>query len=541
MQRIRSTIYQARLIAINRRKRTHPSPFDRLCVEIIVDIFYLVVATPSHALERQRPAHYGFPRNALDLQWTKINPLFLCAVCRRWRQIAFSAQELWGELRLQFKRSLKNGYERSLLQQWLERSGDTPLSLGIYRDLYRYPDRSRNMNAKNIPLVVSAMKEDLMPIMHRCKVIDVHRDVDDKASLGFAWVDIQRLLANDLSTLEEIRLWGRHSEAVDVGSCPRLHTLVCDWLTGQFRLVKIAQNSLSRLDTSASLNGVCDILSLFPSLVDVVFCFCLDAAWDEFFGPIRETTRFIHSRLESLFLRCMKVDSTDLWNMVTLPSLKVACLDLEASQDGTTLWRSLYSCFQRSHPPLVHLELYMNHPVPENELVEFLSWMPSLKSVRIELDEENSVITNTFWRALRGEYHDGPMMALESEGHFRASLINPPICPELEFLQLHVSNEADISEIRQTIIARFLDPTRSSSSSITGQSGFCSLKKLSVSIYGEHFEDLRSIMKSGGLAMSELSSRWGLKLHKRLVVQSRCAGTRSPMWRYPVRVSEFIC
>ncbi|KAJ7186482.1 hypothetical protein C8R46DRAFT_1341889 [Mycena filopes] len=58
-----------------------------------------------------------------------LSPLFLCRICRRWREIALSTPQLWSAIAIAVGRNPTAHLE--LLETWLARSGNCPLSFRL--------------------------------------------------------------------------------------------------------------------------------------------------------------------------------------------------------------------------------------------------------------------------------------------------------------------------------------------------------------------------------------------------------------------------
>ncbi|KAJ7479756.1 hypothetical protein FB451DRAFT_1239749 [Mycena latifolia] len=62
-----------------------------------------------------------------------LSPSFLCRICRHWRDVAVSTPSLWCALSLYLEDDYVERYEQELhlLETWLERSGNCPLSIAL--------------------------------------------------------------------------------------------------------------------------------------------------------------------------------------------------------------------------------------------------------------------------------------------------------------------------------------------------------------------------------------------------------------------------
>jgi hypothetical protein len=79
--------------------------------------------TISEIFEKSLPIYPEFP--SMD---ELSSPLLLCQICRQWRRVALSTPTLWRAIELDIT---STGNRLELLDSWLSRSGDCPLSLSL--------------------------------------------------------------------------------------------------------------------------------------------------------------------------------------------------------------------------------------------------------------------------------------------------------------------------------------------------------------------------------------------------------------------------
>jgi hypothetical protein len=107
---------QSRAISSGIRGRDDPSPIQRLSAELLAEIFMFCVSDIKKSIGR-------FERN-------KRTPIYLCRVCRRWKDVAFDLPGLWTTLSLNM-RNVKPWQRKilpDLLNQWFTRSRHLPLT-----------------------------------------------------------------------------------------------------------------------------------------------------------------------------------------------------------------------------------------------------------------------------------------------------------------------------------------------------------------------------------------------------------------------------
>ncbi|KAJ6602830.1 hypothetical protein DFH09DRAFT_1125599 [Mycena vulgaris] len=97
---------------LQEQRDTHTYPVLTLPPEIVSEIF-----------ENFLPPYPRFP----PLYGT-LSPLFLCQICRQWRQIALSTPTLWRSIQID---DIQDNDRLELMKTWISRSGNCPLALSI--------------------------------------------------------------------------------------------------------------------------------------------------------------------------------------------------------------------------------------------------------------------------------------------------------------------------------------------------------------------------------------------------------------------------
>ncbi|KAF9483166.1 hypothetical protein BDN70DRAFT_990634 [Pholiota conissans] len=100
---------------------THDGLTRKLPIEVTAEIFDLCLVPDICSSDLS----YSFGK-----QWCK-SPLELSAVSQRWRQIAHATPRLWSDIPLRI-RDTKTSSLPELTTQWIERSGQRPLSINIH-------------------------------------------------------------------------------------------------------------------------------------------------------------------------------------------------------------------------------------------------------------------------------------------------------------------------------------------------------------------------------------------------------------------------
>ncbi|KAJ7510926.1 hypothetical protein B0H11DRAFT_1035343 [Mycena galericulata] len=140
---------------------TYTYPVLSVPPEIVSTIFENFLPT-----YRERPPPLGI-----------LSPLLLCQICQQWRRIAVSTPTLWRAIQMEF---LDEDTERAeimesricLLETWLSRSGDCPLSLCL-----RY--RSKSTLPGPSPIILSRVLHAIVRHCQRWEYIELLMPLED--------------------------------------------------------------------------------------------------------------------------------------------------------------------------------------------------------------------------------------------------------------------------------------------------------------------------------------------------------------------------
>ncbi len=422
------------------------NPFDRLPTELLADIFFHVVESPLHYSRTEES-------DWTNSKWAD-SPRLPSSVCRRWRSIAFSTPRLWVSVCVKFKEPMEGGYERTLLRQWLERSGRNAISLEIgpiYDHFGVDPFSPVEMALQNITDDLTGI---ILSVLHRCKAIHI--------GSGKGVLDLRKIqdhFVNGMPSLRELYIDSEFSGDMDLRSSFRLEAFIDTAyrnVFSQYRFGEVHFHALRRLKTSGSVNDLYHILQHFSSLTECTFTIShqeaplIDVALGA--GPS------VRPALESLDVNSDSddsvVDSWCIWERFRFPSLKRLCIAFVGlAGEGDRHWASFYSFIKQSRPPLedVHL-IIVDVGVSEVQLNEVLSSLPTLKRLALsfcgdpEFDDtiEFDAIMPSLWQHL----HDSerPLDNTQSEGTSSAdqsrnfSLDRPRVCPLLEDLYIDTND-----------------------------------------------------------------------------------------------------
>ncbi|KAF8956461.1 hypothetical protein BDZ97DRAFT_187803 [Flammula alnicola] len=158
-------------------------------------------------------------------------PLILGAVCLKWRQIAWSTPHLWTKISINLLPQ-KFPQRGQLAQEWLNRSGDLPLSIYLYH----------NDKSKDLPKKLEPVFYPIIEILNQCSHRWYSLDLDLPSSL------ISRFGRDSRSTAILHRLQLKFSDSLRLG-----------WeidVDGQFRLDNVLPRPQEVVLTCVPLNSV---------------------------------------------------------------------------------------------------------------------------------------------------------------------------------------------------------------------------------------------------------------------------------------------
>ncbi|KAJ3570921.1 hypothetical protein NP233_g4091 [Leucocoprinus birnbaumii] len=196
------SLEKQRLINLIAKNRAMISPFKRLPVDIVEEIFYHCLPVAHNAVTSVHEP-----------------PLVLGRVCKTWRQVAYSTPRLWTSIHIVAILSGRSTYleerdaELGGISAWISRSGALPLSISIFHDdpLPQWPGQS-------LEYQIQPYLDTLYSQLHRWKSIYfTFRDIN--------WTDIlSRIHSEDVPLLEELQIidniasmgWTVSSEDVDI-------------------------------------------------------------------------------------------------------------------------------------------------------------------------------------------------------------------------------------------------------------------------------------------------------------------------------------
>ncbi|KAJ6602786.1 hypothetical protein DFH09DRAFT_863641, partial [Mycena vulgaris] len=94
------------------------------------------------------------------------SPTVLAQICSRWRQLSFSTPLLWRAIRLKFRDCTESAPYLTILQTWLTRSNNRPLSISLEYDAF---EAAGSLN----PSVLARFLDEIVPHSARWEYIEL--------------------------------------------------------------------------------------------------------------------------------------------------------------------------------------------------------------------------------------------------------------------------------------------------------------------------------------------------------------------------------
>jgi hypothetical protein len=263
------------------------------------------------------------------------SPLLLCRICRQWREIAVSTPTLWRAIRMDVLRITSDENLRAqlqLLETWLSRSGECPISLRL--------SGTKFWASPFLPRILHAVLRHCRQWEHveLCVPFDhLYRIRGDMPLLRYLKLDTDSLpLRNPPMTL--------------FNRAPQLKDVVLGVWDPSF--MHLPWQQLTHLSTRYFFLAECvDVIRTAVNLVRCTFGICY------FHEPISIPVLPVHRHLRSLILRVGEGHDPDdrvwqLLNNLTLPALRT----FEVYESGVTV-DTLKDLISRSQCTLEELDI----------------------------------------------------------------------------------------------------------------------------------------------------------------------------------------
>ncbi|KAF8959976.1 hypothetical protein BDZ97DRAFT_1367799 [Flammula alnicola] len=239
--------------------RSHSAIF-RLPPEIIATIFEAYLYGSSYAEFLYQP------QDPMKFPPPDCTPFLLGAVCKVWRDVAWSTPSLWASITIHVDfRHVEQPVQTLLTKEWLSRSGKLPLSIRLLDDL-----PSRNNDIFQIRPLIAVINQYSPRWRHLHLDLPIclfpfFRPLGDQAPiLEYMRIEGQDHFLNDHPANE------RNANTLRLGAAPRLKCVSIHRIT--LRLVDIPWENITRfLGEQSSVSECLQILRRAPLLEHCVF------------------------------------------------------------------------------------------------------------------------------------------------------------------------------------------------------------------------------------------------------------------------------
>ncbi|CAA7270876.1 unnamed protein product [Cyclocybe aegerita] len=302
-----------------------------------------------------------------------LNPLILGAVCKRWRQIAWAAPNLWTTVRVNLDRfQSRVALHCELLSQWLARSAQLPLSIWISCN-------ESNINPSMHPLTSQNALEILNQYSARWQCLDI--------SMPLSLLPVLRGRGKFMPILKNLIIT-QPSDSYDDPSSQGEEGFLLSNVDLRPETVSITRLPFNAVHidwsnvTEVYFDGMTtvDCLCLFQQAIQLVKC---SITIDEDENVLHFDTPFIHPSLAHITIIMRDWNSPDaLFDRITLPALKEAnCMVARPDYDG------FISLVERSGSVLTSLSIANWEPPSCEGLSELLRTTSRLEYLMLRIPD----------------------------------------------------------------------------------------------------------------------------------------------------------
>ena len=355
--------------------------------------------------------------------------LFLSSICTMWRKIAFATSEIWRFINIPLlEDDLDIALKIKLLDECVDRSCHRTLFIGLFQfQLYKpplfYHYKQKLWDSKplfraireeiayyteeitlwGLPLLaLEFIIPSYTPNLRMVRITECDGDFPDEDDDGPGlWYDGEISLASPL--LKSLHFGHRTHSLLE--NCQII------WALGTITTVTMM---------SADVKEGIDILRQAPCLTSCSFTFW--EGYDSNKNLVNPPT-IVNSTLEKLhidFSPCGRYSVKQFANSVTLPSLRELSLRFRK-----LIYHDMVPLFKRSQCQVRTFSLTLDQNIPEDDVLELLSILPSVEHFALEILNEiqEPIITNKFFERLCDPHFTKPSGASTN-----------PLLPELTSL-----------------------------------------------------------------------------------------------------------
>ena len=341
---------EERQVLIKREINAYSAPILHLPSEMTLEIFttYLSGISWDHLASGQ----------SLSVSQT---PLLFGRICNAWRELAWSTPILWSSIQLDLMEYRVTPLDPALVEQWLVRSGTSPLSICVVSDQGRVP----------------AFESSTWPIL---KLVARHAERWRNAALKLPLYlyDPIIFIKGRLPSLQCLRLSfeDKYDRRIQLGTfsvAPRLSDFC---LTGSnLPHFVLTTNQLTKLTLRGIDAGAClDMLRRSPNVTHCAIQYVFHV------GTVRNT---LAPHLETLELSCSASSETisNIFDSLNIPAARnISC---RGQLEGDFPHSHFISLISRSSCSLQQLSL-ANLVITHHHILECLQAVPSLRSLSLQ-------------------------------------------------------------------------------------------------------------------------------------------------------------
>jgi hypothetical protein len=347
----------------------HNQKFRQTPPEVVSYIFSFYVSS----VQLEQPV--GPPRWCRPSKHKLSGPLVLGAVCRKWREIAWSTPRLWSSIIISLSPKSFSS-KLAVAREWLGRSGQHPLSIYIVKRS-RYPHNIADNLLPMLPMIHLLNKyagrwHHLGFYAIPCGLLSAFKiNLNDQGLQGASTLHIANMLHDPAEGWVDTPpiVQGFSPTVIELSHVP-------------FSSIGISWSRATRVQALGfSVDECIELFRRAPLLTDCTF---LDVRSDQQKYPL-PNGNIIHTGLNSLYLQLGDSVLNTFLCHLSFPSLVE--LHLQVQADGINdapLTDKLLSFFERS-PLLKTLKLLGPIIEHDSELVRVLSTTPALTHLYISL------------------------------------------------------------------------------------------------------------------------------------------------------------
>ncbi|CAA7266265.1 unnamed protein product [Cyclocybe aegerita] len=311
---------------------------------------------------------------------TMPTPFLLAQVCTAWRKLVQSTPRLWSTISISFSTELQEG-QRRMLKEWLTRSANYPLDVRIYRPMPKSttsdPESGEPPQETILLLLASSAQWQSFTVLDGGPFQGLR---DELASEFHHFPNLQSVAIHGHAN--GCLLWNFHSP-------PRLKTVRFDRL-GRASNLCVDWKIVHHLDATVGITDCMFVLPQALSLKTLKFDMRHEEPEDT---HLQEHTLLCNPEAQPIDLafltdlsvrsECKGQNFDTLFGKVLLPALKNLSVEVSLFSQRVQWWSSFLDSIDRSECTLTHLSITTAGNPSEDEILDFLRFLPSLEHLTL--------------------------------------------------------------------------------------------------------------------------------------------------------------